>query len=119
MFLVLQRGSPGSEIVDSENNQPFIVKLFDADGDISSQYFIVIEQTMMIECNSVMSSLFTLFAVHYVFNIQYHSRLKDLFQFLEEKVVSIKSGAKKSAVYLSVTTAAENYLPAEDPDKDW
>ena len=63
-----------------------------------------------------MNALYTLFAVHYVFN---HPRLKDFFQFLEDKVVGINSGTKKSAVYLNVATAAECYLPQQDSDQDW
>ena len=106
----MQRGTPDSEAIDLENNQPYILKLFDADSDIASQYFIVIEQSLMIECSNMMSALFSLFAVHYVFNIQYHTRLKDFFQLIEDKVIGMKTSNKKTAVFLSVTTAAECYL---------
>ena len=45
-----------------------------------------------------------------VFNIQYHTRLKDFFQLIEDKVIGMKTSNKKTAVFLRVTTAAEKCI---------
>ena len=41
-----------------------------------SIYFIVIEQAVFIECKTMTNAIFTLFAVHYVFNLEYNVSVK-------------------------------------------
>ena len=50
-----------------------------------------------------------MFAVHYVFNIEYHSKVKDVFYFLQEKVFGFTDTCKKSAIYLSVSSSIDLY----------
>lgn len=73
--------------MDKENNQPYIVVIV---KDEYSQYFIAIEQIMMLECHNFMTALFLLLASHYVFNLSYHCKAKD-FLFLQERVAGINS----------------------------
>ena len=50
-------------------------------------------------------------ASHYVFNIEYNSKVKEVFLFLEEKVFGFSNtSAKKSAIYLSVNSSIDLYL---------
>lgn len=69
--------------MDSRNNQPHIIKFRDADPELRPQYFIAIEQKLVIECNSLVGAMFTLLATHYVFDLGYHTKAKDFFKFLE------------------------------------
>lgn len=75
-------------VSNKHNNQPFIVKLSDISDDVSPQYFIAIEQELMIECKNLHDALFSLFAVH-VFNIEYHQRLMDFFLFIRARKVLV------------------------------
>lgn len=87
----------------------------DNDLDILPRYHIAVEQVLLLECRSLIHALYCLLAVHYVFNIKYHSRAEDFFLFLFEKVMGINEAGnqrkkKKSASYLSATSAMECYL---------
>ena len=59
-------------------------------------------------------SLYTFF----VFNMSYHVRAKDVMHFMEDKILHIKNAsAKKSSMYLSITSAIECYV--QKKDEDW
>lgn len=93
------------------NNHPHIVKFVDSSNDIPPQYFIAIEQQLLLECKSLESAIFILVASHYVFNIEYHSMVKDVFCFLEEKVFGFAdTSVKKSSIYLSESSSIDLYL---------
>lgn len=62
----------------------------------SPQYFIVIEQAVFIECKTMKNAIFTLFAVHFVFNLEYNIRVKDFYRFLQEYLMNIPEGSKRS-----------------------
>ena len=47
--------------------------------DITPTYYIAIEQDLGIECSTLTKALFCLLAIHYVFDISYHDRVKDFF----------------------------------------
>lgn len=81
-----QRGTPPQEAIDSCNNHPHIVKFIDVTSDVLPQYFVAIEQQLLIECKSLERAIFIMLAAHYVFNMEYHSMVKDVFYFLQEKV---------------------------------
>lgn len=89
--------------------------MFSDNDDITPTYYIAIEQELVVECSSLTKALFCLLAVHYVFDLTYHDRVKDFFLFLQEKVMDIASegysgkGSKKSASYLSTTSGIECY----------
>ena len=87
----------------------------DDELDILPRYHIAMEQVLLVECRSLTHTLYCLLAVHYVFNIKYHPRAEDFFLFLFEKVLGIQETGnqrkkKKSASYLSATTAIECYI---------
>ena len=84
----MQSGTPPSELADKENNQPHIVVIQQDDYD---QYFLAIEQTLMLESRDVAAALFLLLASHYVFNLSYHSKCSDLMTFVQEKIAKIPS----------------------------
>lgn len=68
----------------------------------------------------MMTDIFNLFAVHYVFNLEYYNRLKDFFQFVKDKIAGIHTDAKRkrSAVYLNVAAGAECYLCQDTSHSD-
>ena len=113
--MLMQRSTPTNEAIDQKNNQPHIVMLSD-DDDITPSFYIAVEQELVVECADLLKALFMLLAVHYVFDISYNERVKDFFLFLQEKVMNISDEAyssersgKKSACYLSTTSAIECY----------
>lgn len=97
-----QSGTP-SELADKDNNQPHVV----VQQDEYDQYFLTIEQSLVMESRDVAGAVFFLLASHYVFNLSYHSKCADLLTFLQERVAKIpsfearKKRKEKSPVALS------------------
>ena len=107
-FLLPQRSTPPSEAVDHTNNQPYILRFVDAaDSDFTPQYFIVVERSLLIECKNIKTALFSLFAVHYIFNVEYHSCVQDFHRFVQEFLLEIPVSTKKT----NVCTGIQSFLP--------
>ena len=99
------------EAIDSSNNHPHIVKFIDPTTDMPPQFFIAVEQQLLLECKSLEKAVYVMVASHYVFNIEYHHRVKDVFIFLQEKILGfVDDTVKKSSIYLSVSSAIDLYL---------
>ena len=65
----------------------------------------------MIECRSLDSALFMVLATHYVFNIEYHPKIKDVLYYLQEKVLGLSDHSfKKSSIYMNVSSAIDLYM---------
>ena len=58
--------------------------------DAKTQFLIVVERELMRETSNIVSALFNLVAVHYVFSLDYNAKAKDLFRYLQEKVLALK-----------------------------
>ena len=83
----------------------------DPTGDIPHQFFFAVEQQLLLECRSLERAIFIMVASHYVFNIEYHPKVKDVFLFLEQKVFGFtECSFKKSSIYLSVSSSIDLYL---------
>ena len=63
---------------------------------------------MLIECKSMKSAFFSLFAVHYIFNIEYHTRVKDFYRFVQEYLFDIPDRSKKSVTLTNVFTGIQS-----------
>ena len=57
------------------------------------------------QSRNMTNAVFLLLAVHYVFNIEYHPKVKDVLCFIQEKMRVLKYTARKSAQYLSFSAA--------------
>lgn len=55
-----QRGTTPTEAVDKTNNQPHIVCFQDDEEELAGQYFISVEQTLMMESSNLVAALFFL-----------------------------------------------------------
>ena len=77
------------EEICSDVNHPLIVRVIDSDDEVDASYIIVIEKKPLLVCNTILSAIFTLFAVHYVFDIEYHEKVKDFYLFLEDKIFNV------------------------------
>ena len=53
------------------------------------RYFIAVEQALFLECRYLVSALFHLVTIHYVFNIKYNPRAENLLYFLQEKIMNL------------------------------
>lgn len=75
------------------NNHPHINQIVNTlDSDFSSQYFIAIEQFLLVECKSMESALLTAFVAHDIFNIEYRKEFLFLYT---RKLVSDSSNIQE------------------------
>ena len=116
-FLFVQRGTTPSEAPDKTNNQPRIVLFQDEedDDDLLRQYFIAVEQHLVMESSNLVAAGFYLLSAHYIFNVQYHPKAKELLSFLQEKVLCLSSSKyKRSPAIVSHIGGISRYVVEED-----
>ena len=59
--------------------------------DLQTQFFVAVEQIPQIEVTDLLKGLFVLFALHYIFYLEYNPRLKDFYLFVEDKLLCLPS----------------------------
>ena len=96
-------------MIDPTNNCPHIIRLVDADDGIPDQYFIAVEQQLLIKVPNLSDAILLLLSVHYTFNIEYNSKIHDLLCFIQEYVLEVPFNGRKSPLYSSFTSAIECY----------
>lgn len=69
----IQRGTPPAEAMEKNNNQPHIIMFSDEDEPIN-QYFVAVEQKLMMESSCITAAIFFTVAAHYIFNLSYHPK---------------------------------------------
>ena len=74
MLLLKMFQSPETAALESDNNSPWIGKF--GDGD-SPQYFIFVEKQPLFSVNHLCRALFLWFSAHYIFHLQYNSKIKE------------------------------------------
>lgn len=88
-FIFLQQhGTPPTEATEKQNNQPHIV-IFDDDDSTLNQYFVSVEQKLVLESASVQSALYLCLVSHYIYNLEYHKRVTDFWLFIQEKILNL------------------------------
>ena len=109
----LQRGTTPTEAPDKWNNQPHIVVFCDEedDEDLLGQYFIAVEQVLVLESSNIVAAVFHLMAAHYLYNVQYQAKAKELYIFLQEKVLHLPSSSrgKRSPAMLAHIAGISRY----------
>lgn len=77
----------------------------DSEDSTSNEYFIMIEQDLLLKTARFDEALFLLLAVHYVFDLQYDVKVKEILTFLQEYVSKLKCGkVNLTATYAAVST---------------
>ena len=81
------------------------------------QYFIFIENDILCICHSFSHALMVWFMSHYVFNLEYSFKVREVALFVQEFVFELPatSGLKrhKTATYLTVSTDIHSHMSAE------
>ena len=88
-------------------NTPWIGEFMADDGD--SSYFIFVEQAPFFSFSSFVKALFFWFCLHYVFNLEYNSNVKEFCLFFQEFVFGLPNSCKKTSTYLSTTTDIQRF----------
>ena len=98
------------------NSQPHIVRLVDEDF---KQSFIAIEGQLILECHSFINAVYIMLIAHYVFDIEYNPRIKDVLYYLQEHMLGLPDPKfRKSANYSSISSAIACYLEKEPEGMD-
>ena len=77
-YCLFHNSTSSVEFSDS-NNHPYIVRLYDGDEALAPTYSVVVEQDVTIKCPNFTMALYSVFSLHYVFNISYHGKLSAIF----------------------------------------
>ena len=71
-------------------------------GEESIQYFVLMEQGTLCQVPSFQFALFVMFAVYYVFHLEYPRPVVNILYFLQDFVLSFHDSTKRPGPYLSV-----------------
>jgi hypothetical protein len=83
----------------------------ESEGDMLPQYFIAIEQCLMLESSNLIAGVFFLLGAHYIFNVMYHPKAKDVLTFLQEKVLHLPSKlSKRSPSVIAHVSGIARYI---------
>jgi len=70
-----------------------------------------VEGGTFIECRDLSNAIYTMIAAHYVFDIEYYSKVSDIHLFLQEKVLGlIDQQGKRSSTFLSTAAGIQCHL---------
>ncbi|XP_027039579.1 uncharacterized protein LOC113667914 [Pocillopora damicornis] len=93
--LIKDGNSPDDYLKTSSSNYPQLVCYTGRDGiqdPTSHQWFVVVDKEILLECESHLGR-----AVHFAFNLEYHSSHGAMFNFIHEHVLSILPKRKSYA----------------------
>ena len=80
-------------------NSPQIVKLIRS-KQVHDQYFILVEQDVLVDTNTISRAILLWFAVHYVFNMEYAN--DSVGHFIQDMIFCLGGGSRKSS-YKSIS----------------
>lgn len=107
---------------ERENNQPHIAMFRDDDDEdtVLNQYFVSVEQELMMETSTLISAIFFTIAAHYIFNLTYHRKSGDVWVFIQEKVLGLASkiGTKRSPSAISHFSGIQRVYDSTNPQED-
>ena len=111
--ILFQNSTSIKECRDTTNSHPYIIRWYNGDRP-TAMYKIFVEQEDLAKCYDLTTGFYITFSYHYIFNISYHSRVQDVFLFLQEMVFCMPlQNQKKSAAYLNFCAAIEAALDNE------
>ena len=84
----IQRG----EIIEGccVENHPQIIRYIDADDQITAQYIVAVEKQALLQSSNLVGAVYALFSIHYIFNNEYHPRLKDFISLFKTSAFRLK-----------------------------
>ena len=87
--------------------------MYDGNPEVMASYVVIVEQDTLTKCRDLVTALYVMLSIHYIFNFSYHTRVKELFRFIQEVIMEIIDTEKKSAAFSNffcVIAAAEQKL---------
>lgn len=87
--------------------------MHDGDPEVMASYVVIVEQDTLTKYRDLLTAVYVMFSIHYIFNISYQTRVKELFRFIQEVLMEIIDTEKKSAVFSNfccIIAAAEQKL---------
>ncbi len=83
------------------------------EGQDADQFFVFVDNQVLTQANSFSTALLTWFGSHYLLNLEYSQKIKEVALFFQEFVCALpatNSESKKNATYLSVTSDIQKYV---------
>ena len=72
------------------------------------QYFVLMEQSVLCEVNSLLQALFVAFSCCYVYNLEYPLKASSIFFFFQDYLVGYPDSVKRSSSYITVLLTLRN-----------
>ncbi len=79
-------------------------------GEQTRQYFVLIEQNVLCEVNTLPQALFVAFGCYYVYNLEYPSKAANIFFFFQDYLLGIPETGKRPSSYIAVLSDVKKQL---------
>lgn len=109
----MQNSTSMNEYLDDSNSFPYIIRMYDGDSEVAVTYAVIVEQDTLTKCHDLTTAIYVTFSAHYIFNIPYQIRVKELFRFFQEVVMETVDSEKKSAVFSNFCSAVTGLAAAD------
>lgn len=79
-------------------------------GERNIQYFVLMEQSVLCEVNSLSQALFVAFGCYYVFNLEYPPKASNIFFFFQDYLLGHPDSVKRPSTYIAVVSDIKKHL---------
>ena len=79
-------------------------------GERNRQYFVLMEQSVLCEVNSLVQALFVTFGCYYVYNLEYPPKASSILFFFQDYLLGYPDSAKRPSSYIAVLSDVKKHL---------
>ena len=73
-------------------------------GEEHTQYFVIIEHSILCEVPSIQLAIFVMFSFYYIFHLEYPKHIRNVLYFLQDYVLNFPDSGPRPSVYLAVAS---------------
>lgn len=82
------------------------------------QYFICVEQQLIMETSNILSAIYFCLGAHYILNLSYHRKTGDVWLFVQEKILGLAGKKQNPSSVSHFGGITRMYHQSIDSDSD-
>ena len=79
-------------------------------GERNRQYFVLMEQSVLCEVNSLSQAIFVAFGCYYVYNLIYPPNVSNILSFFQDYLLGYPDSVKRPSSYIAVLSDIKKHL---------
>ena len=110
-FFIIQLTTAPEEVAKESppRNSPRFVAFV---GERQTQYYVLVEQTVLCQVPSFQDALFVTFSSYYVFHLGYPTAIENVYFFLQDYVLAYPDSCRRKGTYLATASDIKKMCPS-------